>query len=83
MPALQLAQAAEAAKAAADVLHAEDILAMTRACLVLAAAGVVFFFWKWQAEVTKSREEDAKQIAALLAAKGPGVQDWPGGAKEK
>lgn len=80
---LELAQATEAAKAAQDLLRAEDILGMTRACLVLASAGVVFFFWLWQKEVTKSREEDAKQIAALLAAKGGGVQDWPGGAKEK
>lgn len=66
---LTLAQAAEAADAAQKILHAEDVLAMTRACLVLAAIGVVFFFYLWQKEVTKSREEDAKQITMLLEAK--------------
>lgn len=71
---LLLAQTAELAKAAHDVANAQDVSTMKTALIVFLGVLNVFFFYKWQAEVTESRAEDKAQIKVFMEATGKGKE---------
>lgn len=71
-----LAQAEAAAKAATDLVTAQDVLPFFQAATVLGGIGTVFFFLKWQGaektidDINKAALERAeKMIARLTGAK--------------
>ena len=73
---LWLAQAETVAKAASDLLTAQDVLPFFQAALAVAAGGVVYFFWRWQGSERRLDELNAvqleraeKMIARLTGAK--------------
>ena len=73
---LWLAQAETVAKAASDLLTAQDVLPFFQASLALAAGGTVYFFWRWQGAEQRidglhasALERAEKMIARLTGAK--------------